>query len=237
MRKNRGMIIVSETQVNRAANMHLTHFFQGSLGREEVASAFLAMALEGCHRFRDYFLSLVASPELADSLKQRKWRLSVEANSVDVRMESDDIVILIENKISSAPKKKGQLLRYYTAERARPPDRTIVCLYLAPGEVGQDEVLRVKSSPHFRSSRDYAQQVSWDAVSNYETAPDDVVDGLIQRGLARFGVRSTALVRISIRERVNAVSFARSSTRRSPPYAPVRQCRYVGGAGGTSRRY
>ncbi|MFQ6058574.1 MAG: PD-(D/E)XK nuclease family protein, partial [Anaerolineae bacterium] len=166
--------------------MRLTHFFRGSLGREEVASAFLAMALEGCHRFRDYFLSLVASPELADSLKQRKWQLSVEEHDVDVRMESDDIVILIENKISSAAKKKGQLLRYYMDERARSPDRTIVCLYLAPGDVGQDEVLRVEKSPDFRKSRDYAQHVSWDAVLNYEVAPDDVVDRLVESGLAEI---------------------------------------------------
>lgn len=105
-------------------NPHL--FFQGKLGREEVTSAFLATLLEQQKSVRNGFFDLLAQSlgqELADSLKRKSWKVGVEKDAVDIRLEAlrkpEPWVILIENKIQSGSKQVEQLRRYYLAQIGR----------------------------------------------------------------------------------------------------------------------
>jgi hypothetical protein len=66
--------------------LRLTHFFEGTLHKEEVSSTFLAMVLEGVPRFRSHFFRLVV-PDEEISLDKRQWRVTVEQERVDVRMD------------------------------------------------------------------------------------------------------------------------------------------------------
>lgn len=136
----------------------LRHFFQGGMSREEAASACLAMLLEGSEAFRQHFFSLVLPAE-AQQLAAGKWEVHVEVDAVDVWLAADDLVILIENKLCSGAKQAGQLLRYYLHQRARFPNKRIVAIYLAPRQVGLDEVERTRLM--LGASSDLAIHLSW----------------------------------------------------------------------------
>lgn len=141
----------------------LQHFFQGKLGREEVSSACLAMLLEGSAAFRKHFFDLV-SPGDTD-LPKRQWKIGVEREGVDILLESDDIILIIENKLSAGAKQVGQLLRYYRQRRIAAPSSRIIAVYLAPREVGLSEVTRLGQDTEFLSHpKDLAVHVSWDDV-------------------------------------------------------------------------
>lgn len=163
--------------------MKLDFFFQGMMSREEAASAFLAMALDGSPRFRSHFLRLV-SPEGHLLAADRDWNVRVEVDAVDVRMDAGEVVVLIENKVYSGSKQQGQLLRYYKGEAEGNPDARIVAVFLAPGNVGQDEVEEVEKSRQFqgRRARDSVQHVSWEDVADY-VGDGDPWQAMIRSGL------------------------------------------------------
>jgi hypothetical protein len=100
--------------------LKIDHFFQGKLGKEGVASAFLAMALDGVPGFRRHFVKLIAPKEFV-SLNRKKWEVLVECRHIDVRMGAGKTVILIENKINAGAKQKSQLLRYDKQEKRHNP--------------------------------------------------------------------------------------------------------------------
>ena len=163
--------------------MKLKHFFEGSLGREEVASAFLAMALEGVPRFRSHFFQLVV-PEEYTSLSRKEWSVKVEVRQVDVRMETDDTIVLIENKVNAGAKQDKQLLRYYLREKKHSPKARILLVYLAPGLIGKSEIERVTNSNEFQDCQDdLVHHLSWEILANYSANAGDIFDEIVQNGL------------------------------------------------------
>jgi hypothetical protein len=159
--------------------MRIGYFFEGMLCREEAASALLAMALEGVASFRKYFFHLVMRGE-EDSLSQHPWRVTVEEGQVDVRMEYGDTIVLIENKINYGAKRQGQLLGYYSREREQHPGARIIAVYLAPGQMGMDEVRRVSESKH---PSDLVRHLSWENLAEYDSSPGDLRDAIVRDGL------------------------------------------------------
>jgi hypothetical protein len=163
--------------------LRIDHFFQGKLSKEEVASAFLAMALEGVPGFRRHFLNLIAPKEFV-SLNRKKWEVRVEVRHVDVRMDAGEIVILIENKITAGAKQKNQLLRYYKQEKRHNPDARIIMVFLAPGSIGKGEVTLVENSQEFNArTEDLAHHLSWEDLAQYTKKEDDILDEFIYAGL------------------------------------------------------
>lgn len=163
--------------------MRLSHFFEGKLGREEVASAILAMALEGIPRFRNHFFKLVA-PDEYNSLSQQQWSVKVEVRQVDVRMETEDTIVLIENKISAGAKQTNQLLRYYLRERKHNPKTRLILVYLAPGQIGKDEIERVTDSSEFKGrADDLVQHLSWETLAQYSSQDENIQDIILRNGL------------------------------------------------------
>ena len=163
--------------------LRLAHFFEGTLRKEEVASGFLAMILEGIPRFRKHLFQLVV-PNEGTSLNERQWFVKVEEACVDVRMDAGDTVVLIENKISPGAKQQGQLLRYYSEEKKRNSEAQVIAIYLAPREIGKDEIQRVKESPEFKASRnDIVKHVSWEDLGEYVSLEDDPLDVFAENSL------------------------------------------------------
>ena len=163
--------------------LRFAHFFESTLRREEVASAFLAMALEGVPSFRQYFFQLVL-PNEKESLTERDWRIAVEQERVDIRMQSLDTVVLIENKVAAGAKQQGQLLRYYLEEKKRNPLPRIVAVFVAPGQIGQDEITRITDSSEFNTSgADVALHVSWDDIIQYPSHTDQQFVSLVRNGI------------------------------------------------------
>ena len=163
--------------------LKINHFFQGKLSKEEVASAFLAMALEGPPSFRNHFFDLIA-PEDCESLKNKNWDIQVEVRNIDVRMDAGDTVILIENKINAGAKQKSQLLRYHKQERRHNPHANIISVYLAPGSIGKGEVALVHDSPEFQGKLgDFAYHLSWETLSQYAKRDGEIIEEIISAGL------------------------------------------------------
>jgi hypothetical protein len=162
-------------------SLSLGHFFAGMMDREEVASAFLAMALEGVPSFRDHFFTAIAPSGLEQVPFDRTWRVSVEQDRVDIRMETEDAVVLIENKLRPGSRQHEQLLRYFreacTGDRPR-----ILVVYLAPGAMGTGEVAAVQQCAEYNPQLHRAVQVPWEQLYTY--VPGDhpyehvVADGL-----------------------------------------------------------
>lgn len=191
-------------------SMKLTHFFKGNLRREESTSAFLAMALEGVPKFRRHFFEKIL-PNEAASLSERIWDVSVEKDWVDVRMNTDGLIVIIENKVNSGAKRQEQLLEYYNKARQADDSSKIIAVYLAPGQTGLDEVVRVRDSAQFRSN-DSAEHLSWEKLIAYSSDPADIRDDLVQSGLnsvkeiieeARRGIYIAEGDRGTIRDMVN----------------------------------
>lgn len=163
--------------------MRIAHFFEGSLGREEVASALLAMALDSIPRFRRHFFQLVVPGEYA-SLSQRQWSIKVEVRQVDVRMESGDIIVLIENKVNAGAKQDNQLLRYYLQEKKHNPRARVILVYLAPGQIGKSEIVRVINSCEFQACMDdHVHHLSWETLAKYSPRAGDIRDKILRSGL------------------------------------------------------
>ncbi len=171
-----------ESRLEVKIPLRIAHFFQGTLRKEEAASAFLAMAIEGVPMFRRHFFETIL-PDEAELFHEQQWIVTVEEERVDVRIESEDAVILIENKINPGAKQQGQLLRYYLIEKEHRPRKRIVAVFLAPHELGRDEVMRVVNDPEFDSTHDFARHVSWEELANYTPDPSDPLDNLISNGL------------------------------------------------------
>jgi hypothetical protein len=191
-------------------SMKLTHFFKGNLRREESTSAFLAMALEGVPKFRRHFFEKIL-PNEAASLSERVWDVSVEKDWVDVRMNADGLIVIIENKVNSGAKRQEQLLEYYTKARQAAASSRIIAVYLAPGQIGLDEVARVRRSEHFRDN-DRAEHLPWERLTAYPPDHGDIRDALVRSGLdaveeiieeARRGVYISEGDRGLIRDMVN----------------------------------
>ena len=163
--------------------MRPTQFFDGMFDREEVASAFLALVLDGDPRFRRMFFEL-ADPDEAESLSEREWTITVEERCIDVRMAADDTIVLIENKIAASAQQQGQLLRYHLQERGQYPEARIISIYLAPGRLGMAEIVRLQEDPQFQAcTDDRAWHVSWNALSDYVPRPGHPLDAVVRTGL------------------------------------------------------
>ncbi|BCS31410.1 hypothetical protein TBR22_A06110 [Luteitalea sp. TBR-22] len=159
--------------------MNFDHFFTGKMSREEAASAFLAMALEGSTGFRTHFLDQIEAP---DDSASREWAISVEDARVDLTLRAAGHVILIENKVDSGAVRTGQLLGYYNGEVKRSPDSRITVVMLAPGGVGSREVDGVKSCADMRarSLTDRVIGASWADLIEY---PADDGEKWVRDGL------------------------------------------------------
>jgi hypothetical protein len=163
--------------------MRLAHFFEGKLGREEVSSAFLAMALDSVPRFREHFFKLVA-PDEYNSLSLKEWSVKVEVRQVDVRMETDDTIVLIENKVNAGAKQDNQLLRYYLREKKHNPKARVILVYLAPGQIGKGEITRVTDSCKFQAcTDDHLYHLSWETLATYSPQADNIRDMILRNGL------------------------------------------------------
>ena len=144
--------------------MELRHFFENMVRREETASAFLATLLEYHPTFRREFLRTALGDPAFDD--REPWLVQVEAERVDVTLESPSVLVLIEDKISAGAKQQEQLLRYYLAAVDRTPGKRIAAVYLAPGGMGMGEVEAVERSP-IRVDRpsDVIVLLPWDKVA------------------------------------------------------------------------
>lgn len=145
--------------------MHLRHFFRGLLKREEVASAFLATLLEDDPQFRlGFFQALFLDDAVV--LADGNWKVEVEVDRVDVRLESDKAVVLIENKVRAGAYKSGQLVRYYESELDQvPADKPIFVAFVAPQGVGARETDNLAATDVFRDN-DIAASVTWQALAS-----------------------------------------------------------------------
>jgi len=161
-----------------------TYLFDSTIRREQIASALLAMAIDGSEAFRRHFLHHALPGDLLNEALSREWDVMVEEGSVDVKLTSrnpDDWTILVENKIQSSAKQAGQLVRYCRIHRKARPDAKLVAVYLAPGGTGQDEVDRVAKCPELQDV--VAQHVPWDKLIAYAPAPGDAVAPLVRDAL------------------------------------------------------
>ncbi len=155
--------------------------FRGMMDREEMASAFLAMALEGVPSFRELFFSLLGPEALLQELMNEEWTVAVEHERIDVTMSSRTWRVLIENKIRPGAKQAGQLLRYF--RQAGPAPERLLVVYLAPGEMGRGEIAEVEASPEFDETKHAAVQVSWEDLFEFEPG-DHPFEVLVADGLA-----------------------------------------------------
>jgi hypothetical protein len=148
--------------------MRFDYFFTGKLGREEAASAFLAMALDDSPAFRTYFLRCAG---VADAVHALDWAVVVEDDRVDVTLRAPAHVVLVENKIDAGAVTPGQLLGYYETEVARAGDRPITVVFLSPEGVGSREVGTVSGCPTLltRCALDRVTAVSWQELLKYNT--------------------------------------------------------------------
>jgi hypothetical protein len=160
----------------------LDHFFRGTIRKEDVASAFLATALEQSPRFREFFFRRVDA-DRADALTMQPWTYAVEKRRVDVTMQAADTTVVIENKICGGAMQAEQLVRYYKecVKDASPSDR-VLAVYVAPRNLGRGEVQLVHdlidSEPR---GTDLAVHVSWEALAQFQspdTADEEIVAGL-----------------------------------------------------------
>jgi len=190
--------------------MDFRFFFEGKLGRENAASAFLAMALEGSPTFRAHFFEAIAGED-SDALL-RNWRgASVEVGHVDITLDCGDTIILIENKIDAGAQRPRQLLNYYDSHVRNHPERRAIFVFLAPGELGRKQVDAVKKSCKDISRNDKAVQLSWEDVLSFEPVSDDrwlrggfaAIKGAIDRAVNAVYPVTGAGDRGPIRELVN----------------------------------
>jgi len=143
--------------------MNLKHFFRGFLKKEEVASAFLATLLESDTQFRDFFFETIF-PNQAPFLAGSIWNVQVESDRIDVRLESDNAIVLIENKVRSSAYESGQLLRYYEMELARLcPGKVIFVVFVAPQGVGGHEIDNLVQHDIFRQD-DFSAAIAWESL-------------------------------------------------------------------------
>jgi hypothetical protein len=142
------------------------------MAREEVASAFLAMALDASAAFRRHFLQLAELPEGEHSLD---FEVAVEAGRVDVTLQSPTRVVLIENKIAGGALQDGQLLRYYQVEAARAGQKRVAAVLLSPEGVGSREIASVATSATMlaRNQMDHVAAVSWSDLVQYTAGGDE----------------------------------------------------------------
>jgi hypothetical protein len=150
--------------------MKLNHFFRGTVRKEDVASAFLATALEQSPRFRAHFFRLVDADQ-AEALAEQIWTYAVEERRVDVTLKAAGIQVIIENKICAGAHQAEQLIRYYRecAEAIATTDR-ILAVYVAPRSLGKREVDLVNelltSEPR---GTDRAVHVSWAELAGFRS--------------------------------------------------------------------
>jgi hypothetical protein len=137
--------------------MDLRHFFEGKLRKEEMSSAYLATLLEGDEGFRTAFLERV----FRKGAPSGSWQVSVEASQVDVTLTSDEWIVIIENKVAAGAFEAGQLLRYYRTAISTASSHHVAAVYLAPRNLGKDEVDRVAEAAR---QGDVSCHLSWDSM-------------------------------------------------------------------------
>ena len=200
-------------------NLHL--FFEGTMAREPISSAFLATLLDQCNEVRNYFFDRLADcvgQELAE-FKKRQWTICVERYAVDIRLDSLDgeWVILLENKLQRGSVQRGQLARYYLEQINREPARRVVAVLLAPGpKLGESEVEGVKSLDEFHErNRDFATRLSWATVSKLleSLSTTDVDAQFISSGMSSINkvmedLEKRRFPNVGGREYINDTAFA-----------------------------
>ena len=162
--------------------MRLEHFLRGTVRKEDIASAFLATALQQSRRFREHFFRRI-DPERAGVLAGERWSYAVEERRVDVTLKTAGTIMIIENKIRAGAKQVEQLVRYYKecAKDADPTDR-ILAVYVAPRQVGKGEVQLVheliENEPR---GTDRAVHLSWEDLAEFsseESVDEEIVAAL-----------------------------------------------------------
>src|ERR1700730_5613268 len=154
--------------------MTLNLFFEGKMAKEPVSSAFIATLLEQRAEIKIAFFDMLADcigSQLAQVFKTKQWKVVVEHDGVDIRLDATDEtwVILLENKVQSGSIQQGQLSRYYHAQIAKEPGKRVVAMFLAPGaRLGEHEVSGVRCLDAFRErDQDFAGRISWDQVGEF----------------------------------------------------------------------
>lgn len=153
----------------------LDYFFAGKLGREEVASAWLATLLTN-REFRSRFLKeLKLDDETANS---SNWVVSVEKDQHDLRLTCNDRehLVIIENKIHASAIRRDQLKTYYLQAKQNRQWKNwrMVAVFLTPRpEVGSREIQDMLKLPgiasqdvkhlHWESIGTMVNVVGWDA--------------------------------------------------------------------------
>ena len=166
--------------------MDLHLLFKGKLGREDLASALLATLLEQRNDVRSTFFDLLTESvgqAVGSSFKDKRWRVLVEKDAVDIRLEAGGKqgawVILIENKIQAGSKQPDQLLRYYRTQIQNEPDARVVAVYLAPDHMGSSEIEGVKRE---LKPGHFGIHVPWssvlDCLDNSKSDPDGLTSSL-----------------------------------------------------------
>jgi hypothetical protein len=169
--------------------MRLYHFFRGTLRKEDVASAFLATALEGSEAFRHHFFGLMTVDD-GERLGGIKPQVAVELplgeRRADVILRADDTVVLIENKVNSGALQEDQLGDYYRRLRAQEAAaKRMLVVLVAPQGIGtHDYELANAEIERMGPGRDSAHIVTWEDLARFHPAPGNALDQTIETGMA-----------------------------------------------------
>jgi hypothetical protein len=152
--------------------MKLTYFFEATIRKEQIASAFLATLLNEKSSFRRFFFEK-AFPAEAVTLSKYDWKVEVEPYMVDIRLSSVNAVVIIENKVRAGAKREAQLIRYYQEQKGREPDQRVLAVYLAPRRIGASEIAGLV--PELKGG-DSGVHVSWEDMLTFNAKGDSDVD-------------------------------------------------------------
>ncbi len=151
--------------------LDLKFFFDGTLKKEQVASAFLAMLLHGHKDFRRMFFDRLKGrgSQSAAEFAEASFEVRVEEKRVDISLASQAVLFLIENKIRAGSITRDQVLRYYKAAKDVAPEKRVVVVLLAPRDIGRSEIENLKSSDRFKANQgDEAFQLSWCDLTDFD---------------------------------------------------------------------
>lgn len=144
--------------------MRLDVFFNGKLGREEMASAFLACLLDQRDDFRVFFFHSADMHDMPESCQ-----VGVEIDNVDIRLDcpESNTVVLIEVKVRKSSIQSGQLSLYFNRLREREPNKKIYFIMVVPGKGGGTaEIKRLRDDGLWRDS-DHAGTVTWAQLASF----------------------------------------------------------------------
>jgi hypothetical protein len=141
--------------------------------------------------FRAAFLDKVPGTPALDA--DADWTVEVETpldRFCDATMRAPGVFVLIENKIASSAKRKGQLLTYCLAALKAHEADQVVGIYVGPtAETGRDETERVERSGQFRARRDRAPAELMMCLGWKDDMPDIVEEAAGGNWFATSGLR------------------------------------------------